>query len=137
MMYNSNSMFSMWIWLAIILFVIAIFVASDANKRGHNGILWGFLVMIMPMMGIFFYLIFVSLNPVAGVTTYTRQNVNATQTTPPRYQPPQPSVDYGGNVKPADVNQQIPGNFCVHCGSNNIENADYCNKCGTKIPNEY
>lgn len=126
----------MWIWLAIILFVIAIFVANDANKRGHNGILWGFLVMIMPMMGIFFYLIFVSLNPVAGQTTYTRQNINSAQTTPPRYQPPQATGEYGSNVKPVETNQGIPGNFCVYCGSNNIENAEYCNKCGTIIPNE-
>ena len=130
MMYEMNSMISTWFWVILILIIIAAFVANDASKRGHNGLLWGFLVVIMPMMGIFFYLIFVSLNPVAN-TPVSQKNASPRN----NQQQYQQTNNYYKDDEPNDnPNQGIAGKFCVSCGSSNVEFAEFCNKCGAKIP---
>lgn len=58
------------IWL--IFLVIAYLIYKDAEKRGRNGLLWGFLVLI-PWVGIIFMILYLVLreegHSVAGKTT--------------------------------------------------------------------
>lgn len=58
------------IWL--ISLVIAYLIYKDAETRGQNGLLWGFLVLI-PWVGIIFMILYLVLReerrPVAGKTT--------------------------------------------------------------------
>jgi sec-independent protein translocase protein TatA len=56
--------------------------------------------------------------PQSPVQTFA-QPVQMQTLTPPD-QTPQPQLD--------------GGNFCVHCGSPNVADARFCNKCGTELP---
>jgi hypothetical protein len=51
-------MFIIWFLMMLTLITIGVLVAKDANKYGENGLLWAIIVVIMPMMGLFLYLIF-------------------------------------------------------------------------------
>ena len=127
MMFDSNTMFSTWIVVLFVLIIIAIIVANDANRRGHNGVLWALVVIFMPMMGVFFYLIFISVNPKFDAT------LNKPQTTP-RYTQSGPVYT---QTYQAPTQEQVDGEynkFCVSCGRGNIEKAEYCVACGSKIP---
>ncbi len=121
---NYHSFFGFWILGILILLVIALLVASDASKYGENGFLWGFVVFIMPMMGLLIYAIIRS-----GWT------VRATNSTPVANNVTPPTVVTTSN---RTINNPTPAIdnviYCTSCGYANPREAAYCNKCGTKIP---
>ena len=43
----------------LIQLVLAIWVGTDAQKQGHNGLLWGILVFFTPVIGLIVYLLLV------------------------------------------------------------------------------
>lgn len=127
MMFDSNNMFSTWFVVLFVLIIIAIIVANDASRRGHNGALWAIIVIFMPMMGVFFYLIFISVNPKIDST------LNKAQTTPSiRQSGPGYAQTY--QAPPQKEVEGVYNKFCVSCGRGNIEKADYCIGCGSVIP---
>ncbi len=116
-MMQTNSIFSTWFWIVLILIIIAVVIANDANNRGHNGFLWGIIVVMMPGMGILFYLAFVIANPTTKPYNDTPRTYNTQQYTPP-----------------VSTETTPTGKFCITCGASNLDTADFCIKCGTKIP---
>ena len=74
---------------------------------------------------------------VANDATKRRHNSRNIQiTTPPRYTA-STTYNYQSNdneVAPIKSKNSVQGKFCVQCGSGNVETAEYCNTCGSKIP---
>lgn len=126
-MFGSNSMYTMWFFVLFVLIVVAMIVAKDAANRGHNGALWALIVIFLPMMGIFLYLIFISINPTFDST------LNRPQTTP-RYTPPVSRNTQTYQAPAKEYLDEYSAKFCVSCGKGNIETADYCIGCGSSIP---
>ena len=125
----------------IVWVVIAIIVANDASRRGENGLLWGVLVLIMPMMGIFVYLVYIAIKSSQSSTIGTSQPTfnPATQTIPSRgyinpTTPPisQPLPSVSAPVTKKESNKKII--YCVSCGAPNNITAQYCQTCGEKLP---
>jgi putative membrane protein len=65
MMFWGFELFGFWMvfWWIIFLF-IGYLVYQDAEKRGMNGLLW-FILVILPMVGILFLIIYVILREVS------------------------------------------------------------------------
>ena len=123
MMYGFHDMYNFYILGLFLLIGAAIFVASDASKRGYNGTLWAFIVVLMPMMGLFFYLIFIAISD----NDYNR--IRSTNHSIGNFQDnPQPTPN---NRFPGKGN--LTGIFCTSCGKLNQEVSIYCKYCGTEI----
>lgn len=118
---NYHSFFGFWMLGILVLLVIALLVASDASKYGENGFLWGFVVFIMPMMGLLIYAVVRSGWTARIVSTPTTPQPVATQYTP---------------VVNVPASAQVTPNvaYCTACGTPNPSDAAYCKKCGNKIP---
>lgn len=126
-MHGANIGFmNFWFIFIIIWLFVAIFVASDASKYGENGMLWGLVVMLMPMMGLLVYLV------VRSNWSYSTRQV---RTSPPA----QNTYSSQASKRPLDLNtQQKASNpqsdqFCTNCGIRNHEGANYCRSCGTSL----
>lgn len=55
----------MLLWLLVFL-VVGILVYRDANRRGMNGLLW-FVLVILPMVGLIFLILYLVLREPGGV----------------------------------------------------------------------
>jgi zinc-ribbon domain len=114
----------------IIVAAIAIWVATDANKRGMNGIGWGIGVFLLCIVFLPIYLI-------------VRKPL---QVQPPPYgyppAPPQPPQPYGYPPGPSAAppgppqSQQPPpqpAHFCSNCGQQLAGGAKFCPSCGRTV----
>ncbi len=117
---NFYPFFGFWMLAILVMLIIALLVANDAARYGENGFLWGFVVFIMPMMGLLIYAVIRS-----GWNFRAPAQPVATQPTPrPAYVAPPIQT-------PAAMSNSI---YCTICGYENPKSAAYCNKCGSKIP---
>lgn len=103
----------------IIAAAIAIWVASDANKRGMSGIVWG--------IGVFFLCI-----PFLPIYLIVRKPL---QPQPyPAAPPPQAYGQQAGPVTPPAPPPVDPGpsahRFCSNCGTQLTPGARFCPSCG-------
>lgn len=123
MMYGFDNMWNYIIVGLIILFIIALYVSKDATRRGYNGTLWALVVILMPMMGIFFYLVFIGVSP---------------------YQIEKSRYFGRQTVTPASSGQHVPGRdftnkantesiYCTACGIANDPAYSYCKNCGVGL----
>jgi hypothetical protein len=115
----------------IIVAAIAIWVATDANKRGMNGIGWGIGVFLLCIVFLPIYLI-------------VRKPLQA-QPQPYGYPPapPQPPQPYGyppgpsaAPPGPPQIQQPPPQpahRFCSNCGQQLAEAARFCPSCGRGV----
>ena len=123
MMYGFHDMYNYYIIGLFLLIGAAILVASDASKRGYNGTLWAFIVILMPMMGLFFYLIYIA---ISNDDNNRRRSSNH-------------SIRNFNNYPQSTPNNSVPskGNltsiFCTSCGKLNHDVSIYCKYCGTEI----
>jgi zinc-ribbon domain len=115
----------------VIDLVIAIWVASDANKRGMNGIAWGIGVFLLCIVFLPIYLI-------------VRKPL-LPQPLPYGYQPPPPppqsSQPYGyqpgpttppPGPPPVDPSQPVR-HFCSNCGTQLVTGTKFCPSCGHAV----
>ena len=105
--------------------VIAIWVASDANKRGMNGVLWGIGVFLLCIIFLPIYLI-VRKPLLAEVQPY----YPPLQASPPYgQQPPGPTPTAPPPVEPGQ-----PGHrFCSNCGAQLTPGSRFCPSCGRAV----
>jgi hypothetical protein len=125
----------MMIWF-VVMIIIAIYIANDATRMGQNGMLWGALVLFMPMMGLLVYLIVRNTSFTSdlqdpsqnrGINHETDYRVKSYR--PPVYQNiKQPKSEIEGN-DPYEKSHQ----YCTNCGHKNKPEAIYCNSCGVRI----
>ena len=110
------------IW-GLIQIVLAVWVGVDANRRGHNGILWGLLVLVTPIIGLIVYLLVVQ-----GMA----QRIGAVAATPAAAPAAAPAA-----VPPEKAGPRCPGcgatidsefKVCPYC-----EASLACNSCGKKV----
>ena len=95
----------------IIVLLIAIWVAIDANKRGMNGVLWAIGVFLLCIVFLPLYLIL-------------RKPIVAQPYGQP-YPPP------GSAPSPFQPPAQMYGpRFCSNCGTQLAGDAKFCAKCG-------
>jgi hypothetical protein len=96
----------------LIALLIAIWVASDANKRGMNGVLWAIGVFFLCIVFLPIYLI-------------VRKPLLAQQ--PGVYPPPGSPPPY--NPPPSGT----PGHFCSNCGAAVQPGVKFCPNCGKPV----
>jgi hypothetical protein len=92
----------------IIVALIAVWVGSDANKRGMNGIAWGIGVFLLCIVFLPIYLIV--RKPMLAQQPYGYPPVQP----PPGPYPPPPQA----------------GHFCSNCGTHIDAAARFCPNCG-------
>jgi hypothetical protein len=90
---------------SLIALLAAVFVASDANKRGMNGVLWGIGVFLLCIVFLPLYFI-------------VRRPMIMTAPPPGYYPPPAGGPNPGARMCPA-CGKYYPGTaqFCPHCGA--------------------
>ncbi len=123
------------LFIGLLWIFIAFAVSQDAYSRGENGLLWGLIVLFMPMMGLFVYLIFLAIRSSgasrAVTTTVTPQAPAPTQPAQPaqtQYIAPQPVAPQPQTTpKTGDVQ------YCTACGAANSLTAKFCNSCGAPL----
>ncbi len=115
----------------VIDLVIAIWVASDANKRGMNGVLWGIGVFLLCIVFLPIYLIV--RKPLLA------QSYGYPPGPPP---PPQPAQPYGYQPGPAAPLPHSPPpvepaqpmhHFCSNCGTQLTAGSKFCPSCGRAV----
>lgn len=113
----------------IIAAALAIWVATDANKRGMSGIVWG--------LGVFFLCI-----PFFPIYLIVRKPLLAQPYGYPPAPPPAPSQPYGYQPGPAASPPpspppveptQPPHHFCSNCGTQVTAGAKFCPSCGRAV----
>lgn len=129
MMNQMQGMWNYWIFGIFGLLFLAIYVANDANQYGENGMLWGIVVLFVPMMGLLLYLVVRS-----GWTRQVQSTTNGSthKTNPPRMEQVF-SIDDTKETSTQSNKQNNRSYFCTSCGVENNPNATYCNNCGSKI----
>jgi hypothetical protein len=96
----------------LIALLIAVFVATDANKRGMNGLIWGLFTFLFCIPVLPLYLVI--RKPVGYVG-------------PPVQTYPPPPV---AGVPPAPPERM---GFCARCGAELQPGAKFCGTCGTSV----
>jgi zinc-ribbon domain len=115
----------------IIVAAIAIWVATDANKRGMNGIVWGVGVFLLCIVFLPIYLIV--RKPIQAPPPY------GYPTAPTLPQPPQPyGYPQGPSAAPPGPPQiqqppPQPAHFCSNCGTQLAMGAKFCPACGRAV----
>jgi hypothetical protein len=99
-------MHHIFLFSTVVVVVIAVLVAQDANKRGMNGVLWGIGVFLLCIVFLPLYLI-------------VRKPV--LMAAPPGNYPP-PAAPGG------------PGRMCPACGKYHDGSAQFCPHCGAPQP---
>ena len=95
----------------IVVLLIAIWVANDANKRGMNGVLWAIGVFLLCIIFLPIYLIVrkpLLVQPASG------------------YPPPGPQPPYNPPPRPPEPARQ----FCSNCGAPLQPGVKFCGNCG-------
>ncbi len=125
MMYGFHDMNYYYLIGFALLLIAAVLVASDATKRGNNGVLWAFIVIIMPMMGLFIYLIYVAIsdNNDKFVNTESRQNRGL----------PTSTVNKEFTQTSNSLSKNEGEIYCTSCGKLNRDDATFCKYCGSEI----
>jgi hypothetical protein len=127
-MTNNFSLFPSLFGLAIAA-AIGFWVATDAKKRGMNGVLWGVAVFLVCIVFLPIYLIVRKpLLPEATGLPYP-----PTSPIPPQqYVPPPPqNATPPPPIPPAPSTTPQPGhNFCLNCGAKLAPDAKFCGACG-------
>lgn len=118
---------------AIIAGAIAIWVATDANKRGMNGVLWGIGVFMLCIVFLPIYLIVrkpeqAQLPPghVQGTFVPPPMPPGSPQVMTPPVQPPVTPPVQPPMTQPAEAGHQ----FCSNCGSKLAPGSKFCANCG-------
>jgi len=117
---------------AIIAGAVAIWVATDANKRGMNGIGWGIGVFLLCIVFLPIYLIvrkpllvqpqFPGAVPGGFVPPPAPPQMNPPMQPPPMQPPPiQP---------PPATGAQPAHSFCANCGAKMTPGTKFCPNCG-------
>lgn len=112
---------------AIIAGAVAIWVATDANKRGMNGILWGIGVFLLCIVFLPIYLIVrkpVLAQPQfpGGIPGGFVQPPGPPQVNPPMQTPPM--------QMPPGTGGQPTHSFCANCGAKMTPGTKFCPNCG-------
>jgi MFS family permease len=115
----------------IIALLVAVWVATDANKRGMNGILWGIGVFLVCIVFLPIYLI-VRKPLLAQQQPYSYPPPGSHPPQPYGYNPPaQPSQPSYTPPPPAAQPSVTPSHhFCSNCGSPLDVGAKFCPNCG-------
>lgn len=96
-----------FLFSTVIVLVIAVLVAQDANKRGMNGVLWGIGVFFLCIVFLPLYLILRKPLLMAPPPGY-----------PPQYPPPPGPPPGAARVCPAcGKYHDGSAQFCPHCGA--------------------
>ncbi|MFX0096000.1 MAG: hypothetical protein ACFFBD_29950 [Candidatus Hodarchaeota archaeon] len=95
----------------IVSLILAFAIGNDAEKHGENGLLWGLIVLVTPLLGILAYLL---------VRSSWQRPVSQ-----PMY-----NAQYPGEYTPAPSQQII---YCTNCGADNIYNSRFCKNCGNQL----
>jgi hypothetical protein len=98
----------------LIALLIAIWVATDANKRGMNGVLWAIGVFLLCIVFLPIYLI-------------VRKPLLAQQ--PYGYPPPGQQPPYSPPPPPGTAGQH----FCSNCGTPVQPGVKFCANCGKPV----
>jgi predicted RNA-binding Zn-ribbon protein involved in translation (DUF1610 family) len=130
-------MFSLWGVWALLSLVLAVWVGSDANRRGMNGLLWGLLVFFTSVVGLLIYLI-VAESRNGGVRATgpppAASPIAAAAPAPGPPPPPSgasPGVDAAAEPRPAPA---APPVDCSTCGTALRPEFKVCPNCGTSVP---
>ena len=119
------------LFFGLLWIFIAFAVSQDAYSRGENGLLWGLIVLFMPMMGLFVYLIFLAIRSTsASRTTLASQPETSSQPVQPPQQPAQTQYITSQPPSPAPKGDV---QYCTACGAPNALTAKFCNSCGTPL----
>ncbi len=97
----------------LIPIIVGIWVGSDANKRGMNGIGWGFFSFAILIIGLPFYLMERKKYPIINVQNIQNSNVVS---------------DLNTTTNPT----MIP-DICPHCKNPNTKLIRLCEWCGNQI----
>ena len=137
MNFNFNDLSNFWMLGILFMIILAFIVFADANSNGENGTMWFFIVLLMPMMGFFFYLIMRSINGNQSNTNPSNSNYsNSVATSPPiletvRTKQSIPEIETK-KIKSNNKNQS-EYQFCTNCGFQNTLEASFCKSCGIKL----
>ena len=110
---------------------VAFWVATDANKRGMNGVGWGIGVFLLCIVFLPIYLIV--RKPLLIQPQPYGYPPNPIAPPPPQsYAPPSPPQPYV--TQPPPVHSQAPSQarhaFCSNCGAQLAADAKFCPSCG-------
>ncbi len=103
----------------LIAALIALWVATDANKRGMNGVAWAIGVFFLCIIFLPIYLIV--RKPLLAQQPYGYP--------PPGQPPPYGPTPPGQPPLPTSTPSQA-GHFCSHCGTPMDAAARFCPNCG-------
>jgi hypothetical protein len=101
-------MHHLFLFSTVVVLVIAVFVAQDANRRGMNGVLWGIGVFLLCIVFLPLYLIL---------------RKPLLMTAPPGYPPVPPGPMPGAQAR-----------MCPACGRYHDGTAQFCPHCGAPQP---
>jgi RNA polymerase subunit RPABC4/transcription elongation factor Spt4 len=109
--------FSLWSVWALLSVVLAVWVGSDANRRGMNGLLWGLLVFFTSVVGLLIYLIVAE-----GRNGTQRAAVEPAGPPPPAAVPatepaPPPATEGGAACRTCGTSLQADFKVCPNCGA--------------------
>ncbi|MDH5403716.1 MAG: hypothetical protein OEY49_14565 [Candidatus Heimdallarchaeota archaeon] len=124
-MNNMHGFWNYWYFGLIILLLLAVIVANDAMRFGENGALWAFVTIIMPMFGIFLYIVIRSTWTIGSnnrQSHYSGYNLKDHQ-----------QEIREGELKTNQTTSEYQ--YCTSCGFKNAGQASFCNNCGFKILN--
>lgn len=102
----------------VIVLLIAIWVAMDANKRGMNGVLWAIGVFLLCIVFLPIYLIV--RKPILSQQPYGQPPIAYGQ-------PPQPPQAYQPPAGPSGPQ------FCSNCGTQVPGGSKFCASCGRPV----
>ena len=132
--FHLNGMSSMWMFGIFFMLMVAYIISRDANSNGEDGTMWFFIVLFLPMMGLFLYLIIRSTNRSQNrINASNYDKSNFARTTPPIVEPvrTRPSTPvYDTKSKNQNLSEF---HYCTNCGFQNTLDATYCKSCGTKL----
>lgn len=119
------------------MLIIAYLVSMDATANGENGTMWFFVVLFLPMMGLFAYLLVRTINNNPRRISISNSNYsNLGTTTPPMTEPvrsKRPIANYESEFPKTTGQELMENQFCTSCGFKNSIHASFCKSCGVKL----
>lgn len=112
---------------SILLIILSVIVAKDANKRGLNGFLWGLIVFMLPILGLLFYLVTTAFSSPKQV----EKQVMSSRSVPVKENN---LYEIENNEPVANKPLQLDVQYCTNCGSECKVGYSFCNACGVKLP---
>jgi ABC-type transport system involved in multi-copper enzyme maturation permease subunit len=134
--FHGNMYNYLLVWI-VVAFLLSIYVVNDAARFEENGMLWGIITFVMPMMGILIYLV------VRSTSFSTKTQNNATKTSNSNYEQYRPIKRMSSSLQQNPIstgvgtekheNDMFDILYCSYCGVKNNVDAAYCHSCGTQI----